>query len=214
MPIIIEAGYTTDGKGASVPTSSLVITPKSGIVQTSIPIRDLGNPGTTNVLQMLMNTNLLNEVLPSAQKQGLLKPAAQDNPALASTVNTANFLLHLLSKAVDGLTTAQLVHHSGLNDNTCRCYMRKLVSLGLVRKHNLGVEALWELIADKPVQPKVTGGKLVIPLVEGDQKPETCPDCGSGDTYYDPTFDFHKCESCSHFWSHGKNDPDFDDCLT
>ena len=90
-----------------------------------------------------MNTDLLNEVLPSAHSQGLLKPAKTENPALASTANTANSILYLLSQAGDGLTTNQLMHYTKLNLNTCRCYMRKLVELGLAKKQKLGVEALW-----------------------------------------------------------------------
>lgn len=92
-----------------------------------------------------MNTNLLQQVLPEAHKQGLLKPTNYDNPALVSTVNTANLILHLLNRAGDGLTTAQLVHHTGLNENTCRCYMRKLVELGLAKRELVKVEALWSI---------------------------------------------------------------------
>lgn len=90
-----------------------------------------------------MNTDLLDEVLPQAQRQGLLKPTNYNNPALVSTVNTANQILDLLHSAPDGLTTAQLSYHIKINENTCRCYMRKLVDLGLCRREALSREALW-----------------------------------------------------------------------
>lgn len=93
-----------------------------------------------------MDTDLLNRILPQAHQQGFLKPSERANECLVSTINTANYLLYLLDRAEDnGMTTAQITHHSRLNKNTCKCYLRQLVALGLVKRVPDGAEVIWFL---------------------------------------------------------------------
>jgi len=92
-----------------------------------------------------MDTNLLDRVLPQAQIQRLLQPTNIENICLVSTINTANKLLYLIKERKE-LATSQIAHYSGLNANTCKCYLRKLVELGWIEKSRASadsVESLW-----------------------------------------------------------------------
>lgn len=98
-----------------------------------------------------MDTDLLNQILPQADRQGFLGPSDKPNDCLVSTINTANRLLYLLAQR-EGMSTSQLAHHSKLNPNTCKCYMRKLSELGWIKKEraeNSSSEAFWLITPNK-----------------------------------------------------------------
>jgi len=101
-----------------------------------------------------MRTDKIAEIIPVANKQGFLKPVREANICLTDSLNQANFLLWLLSNAGEnGLSTSQIAHKSGLHKNTCRCYLREFIQIGLVRKETkLPEDAVWFLKQKVPVK--------------------------------------------------------------
>lgn len=95
-----------------------------------------------------MRTDKIVRIIPQAYQQGLLKPTRKPNICLTDSLNQANFFLWVLEQADgNGLSTSQITQRSGLHENTCKCYLREFVKIGLVQKqkeyHN---EAIWSLI--------------------------------------------------------------------
>ncbi|MFK0729811.1 MAG: hypothetical protein ACIWVG_01220 [Gloeotrichia echinulata HAB0833] len=92
-----------------------------------------------------MDTNKIIEVIPAAYKQGLLKPDQKRNVCFIPSINQANFLLYILKSAGEnGLSTSQIEKRSGLHPNTCKCYLRELIKVGMVKKERYAQEeAIW-----------------------------------------------------------------------
>lgn len=92
-----------------------------------------------------MRTEKIAEIIPSAFEQGFLKPSGKPNVCFTDSLNQANFLLWLLLNASDnGLSTSQIEQRSGLNSNTCKCYLREMVKVGLLERERTGrEEAVW-----------------------------------------------------------------------
>ncbi|MBD2504900.1 hypothetical protein [Anabaena azotica] len=94
-----------------------------------------------------MRTDKIAEIIPAANKQGFLKPIREPNICFTDSLNQANFLLWLLNNAGEnGLSTSQIAHKSGLHKNTCRCYLREFMQIGLLGKQLKSPEdAVWFL---------------------------------------------------------------------
>ncbi|MBE9053679.1 hypothetical protein IQ243_25420 [Nostocales cyanobacterium LEGE 11386] len=94
-----------------------------------------------------MRTDKIASIIPQAYQQGLLKPIRKPNVCLTDSLNQANFLLWLLEEADgNGLSTSQITQRSGLHENTCKCYLREFVKIGLVQKQKqYQDEAVWYL---------------------------------------------------------------------
>ncbi|AFY51336.1 hypothetical protein Nos7524_5646 (plasmid) [Nostoc sp. PCC 7524] len=92
-----------------------------------------------------MQTERIIVIIPEALRQGFLKPSRELNICFTDSLNQANFLLWILQEGgSNGLSTSQMVHRSGLNDNTCKCYLREFVKVGLVKKEKEHhSEAVW-----------------------------------------------------------------------
>jgi predicted ArsR family transcriptional regulator len=97
----------------------------------------------------------IKEILTQAHAQNLLFPSSEDNTCLLATINTANHLLFLLSKAQgQGLDVEQISKRSQLHPNTCKVFLRVLVELGYVSRSEAankspigagGLKAVWHL---------------------------------------------------------------------
>jgi hypothetical protein len=92
-----------------------------------------------------MQTERIILIIPEALRQGFLKPNREFNICFTDSLNQANFLLWILKEGgSNGLSTSQMVQRSGLNHNTCKCYLREFVKVGLVKKEKAyQCEAIW-----------------------------------------------------------------------
>lgn len=93
-----------------------------------------------------MNPNHLQEYLMQAHEQKLLWPASY-NPCFAEFLNSANFLLLLISSAgEDGLDTEQARERFGMSLNTTRAYLRLLFKFGYLDRIKEGSKkAVWRI---------------------------------------------------------------------
>lgn len=84
------------------------------------------------------------QILTQAKKKNYLKPTTEEDECLSGYINTGNYILYLLQKAGEnGLSTSQVEHHSKLNLNTCKVYLREFVRLGFVTRRKDGIYAIW-----------------------------------------------------------------------
>lgn len=74
-------------------------------------------------------------ILKEAKKQGLIKPSEVTNICFVSYINTANHILLEIQKSSDSkLSTEEIVNHTGLNNNTCKIYLRTLEKLHFINR--------------------------------------------------------------------------------
>jgi transcription initiation factor IIE alpha subunit len=86
-------------------------------------------------------------ILKEAKKQGLIKASQVTNLCFVSYINTANHILLEIEKKSDGkLSTEEIVTGTGLNQNTCKIYLRSLEKLHFINrvKDKDSKTTLWE----------------------------------------------------------------------
>jgi hypothetical protein len=106
-----------------------------------------------------MNQKDLDKILPIAHSSNYLKPEKEIDPCLASQVNTANFILYHLKSSENGLSTSQVSDRTGFALNTVKCYLRKLLEMGLISKNQRGgEEAIWHFV-EQTIIPEKTAKK-------------------------------------------------------